>query len=152
MTIVLPLLHADWDTPVVLVPIADIMAGDSTDSIDFTATEGCYSPQRKRDGYGVLGWRDWLDRLSTEGIRNPITWDPYTRRLGEGHHRVIAALDLGWTHVPVVLANDPQRRCIGSTPSLLDAYAISNGRRKAVIPGHLCDEQCPYYGLPASAH
>lgn len=124
--VVLPVLHREFDAPLVLMPLASILAGCSGDGIDFSLLgqpEGesrtGYGPQEKRDEYaegwgrystgGARTWDEWLDILATDGIRNPVSWYMKTRMLGNGHHRVIGAYDLGWTHIPVSLIGPGHR-------------------------------------------
>lgn len=134
-TLKLPVLHEAFDAPVVLVPLAEILAGYSGDGIDFTGSGngGWRSPQGKRDDYangwgesstgGANTWAEWLEILSTVGLRNPVQWDPREQRLGNGHHRVTAAMDLGWTHMPVVLSGSPE--CIGGVEQW-KAWSVSD--------------------------
>jgi hypothetical protein len=135
--IVLPVLHADWDVPVVLMPVVAILAGTSGDGVDWHSDDSWGSPRMKRISYegspdesngNVKSWAEWLEHLSTVGIRNPIWYDPWWQGIGRlmnGHHRFIGAWDLGWTHVPVILQGKHSDRCIGGA-DYPQAHRISN--------------------------
>lgn len=80
-------------------------------SVDFyeTGLSTEYNRDRKRSDTGYV---DLLRDIQEHGYINPVfmyspdgsSWDddvPYA--LGNGHHRVVAALDLGYTHIPVTI-------------------------------------------------
>lgn len=101
LTEVKPKLSARWSGPIVWVPLPDILAGDSCDGIVWDNPHSWQGPQFKRDEYGTERWSAFLDDLRTNGLEHPVMWDCGNRVLGNGHHRVVAAIDLGWTHIPV---------------------------------------------------
>ena len=66
--------------------------------------------QRKRDQYtygtqhyteyhGYMDWSDFVTDIEWRGIDQPLSW--YSGRLNNGHHRLLACIELGYTHVPV---------------------------------------------------
>jgi hypothetical protein len=68
------------------------------------------------------GYEDLKDDLAEQGFLDPIyVYLPHTRfdksnrteNMGNGHHRLVAALDLGWTYVPVTRNPDHQWRDSG---------------------------------------
>jgi hypothetical protein len=93
---------------------------------------GLHSP----DFFGVGSARDWqwkrddsgfatlLESLEQHGFLDPVflfephstmTWPELGEEvIGNGHHRIIAAHDLGYTHVPVT--RDPDHRFRSSGP------------------------------------
>ena len=90
----------------------------SLPSVDFDA-EGLTprNQQRKRND---VRYDDLVEDLQDQGYLDPIfVWEAGTNYrsegevLGNGHHRLIAAKDLGYTHVPVTRDRDQQWRNSG---------------------------------------
>lgn len=90
----------------------------SIPSVDF-GTAGLTERNRQ---YKRSDWRynDLVEDLQDQGYLDPIfVWAPGTNWrssgevLGNGHHRLTAAKDLGYTHVPVTRDPDEQWRRSG---------------------------------------
>jgi hypothetical protein len=71
--------------------------------------------QKRSDGH----YEDLLEDLELQGFLDPIyvhargERDAKTEVLGNGHHRLVAAYDLGYTYVPVTRERDDQWRDSG---------------------------------------
>lgn len=74
----------------------------SIDSVDFDHGLRPESNRRmKRDDYHYSGL---VESIRQDGFHDPIFvygHETVPEELGNGHHRVLAGLDLGYTHVPV---------------------------------------------------
>jgi hypothetical protein len=100
-------LSARWDpkTPLILVDLNLIMNNVTCEDRLLCSP---YEAQMIRNDYepgafrNYTSWEHILFDLDRNGIRYPVMWDPNALQLGNGHHRVVAAHDLGWTHIPVV--------------------------------------------------
>jgi hypothetical protein len=98
-------LSPEWEGPVVLVALDLIMANVTCEGRILAgpnqreAIRESYTPW---SGLEYQSWDGLLSDLRRNGIRFPVMWDPRALQLGNGHHRVVAAYDLGWTHIPTV--------------------------------------------------
>jgi hypothetical protein len=84
------------------VAIEDILQGDSNDWEECGRCGGrlcehVLNSKRQDESYKVL-----VEHLREGGaVNEPLNYDPRTENMGNGHHRLAAALDAGFTHVPV---------------------------------------------------
>lgn len=78
-----------------------------------------YNREEKRADYG---YQDLLESIRDKGFLDPIFVHPPNNRkaydnpveeLGNGHHRLLVALDLGYEWVPVTYDDDEQWRTSG---------------------------------------
>jgi len=97
-------LSGDWSHPLTLVPLVQIIAGDTCEGRSLMNPD---ERQILRDDYTFVGLRDydsWSAFLAdlSRGLRFPVMWDSIRGVLGNGHHRVVGAYDLGWSHIPIV--------------------------------------------------
>lgn len=94
-----------WAGPVLWVALAEIMAQktceerDLSEENDREILRGDYFPGAYT---GYESWPEFLADIRRNGLAYPVMWDATSRTLGNGHHRVVAAWDLGWTHIPVI--------------------------------------------------
>lgn len=95
----------------------------SLPSVDF-GTNGLRYEYNREIKRSDRGFEDLLEDLQDQGFLDPIFVHPPHNRvaldntgehLGNGHHRLIAAHDLGWTHVPVTRNRDHQWRMSGTS-------------------------------------
>lgn len=71
-------------------------------SCDFPAL-GLAEPRNANTKRSHPHFERLMESLRTEGFRRPVLMEEYEGKLalGNGHHRVVAAYDLGYTHIPV---------------------------------------------------
>ena len=87
----------------------------SLPSIDF-GTEGLVDEWNREHKRSDGGYQELLSDIADNGFMDPVyvypvgpdNWDPHQEQLGNGHHRILAAYDLGYTHVPVTQDEDYQ--------------------------------------------
>lgn len=94
-------------------PIEEILEASSVDFPD----EGLYYEENQDRKRNDPGYAELLHDIMQKGILDPVFFGAYyddpeflgeyaeyddvpARELGNGHHRVVACLDLGYTHVP----------------------------------------------------
>ncbi len=72
------------------------------DSVDFD--EGLRTERNRRQKRDDWHYPGLVESIREDGFHDPVflhRYDGLPDELGNGHHRVLAALDLGYTHVPV---------------------------------------------------
>lgn len=83
------------------ISIADILRGRSSDfglcdECDEILCEHALNEKREDESYKLL-----VEHFRHGGMINqPINYDMRRKAQGNGHHRMVAALDAGFTHVP----------------------------------------------------
>lgn len=96
-----------------------LMGIPSVDFVDGLSIE--YNRQNKRSD---RGYEDLVEDLMDQGFLDPIFVHPPGHRiafyntsehLGNGHHRLLAAHEIGWTHVPVTRDDAHQWRNSGTS-------------------------------------
>lgn len=98
MGVLLPLVF-QINEPFLWAPVAEIMLPE-THSTD--AGHGAYwsdlwlSANKRKDSH----YPKLLADIRMNGYRSPVFWSPSRRVFNNGHHRLAAALDLGFTHIP----------------------------------------------------
>lgn len=80
------------ERPFTWTPISDLIGRDSVDFYDGLSDENLDTKRGDID-YALL-----VESIRNEGILNPVFWDEFT--YGNGHHRLAACIDLGYTHIP----------------------------------------------------
>lgn len=80
----------------------------SLPSVDFYA-DGLSTEENRDHKRRDQGYEDLVESIRTEGFYDPVfLYEDSPETLGNGHHRVVAAYDLGYTHVPVTSNPDVQ--------------------------------------------
>lgn len=88
----------------------------SLPSVDFHA-EGLSTDENRDKKRRDHKYSELVEDIRVNGYFDPIfVYEPFerwnglnqTEELGNGHHRLVAALDLGYTHVPVTRNDDIQ--------------------------------------------
>lgn len=82
------------------VAVEDILRGWLGDA-DWCATREAKVEYLNTAKRPANDYKDLVDSISQHGFRYPVYIDPQMRELKNGHHRLLVALDLGFTHVPV---------------------------------------------------
>jgi hypothetical protein len=106
------------DIPFEWRKVSDLLNLPSTDF----GSQGLRPEYNREDKRADPGYQDLLESIRDKGFLDPIyVHPPHTRRafdnsgeeLGNGHHRLLAALDLGYEWVPVTYDDDEQWRTSG---------------------------------------
>lgn len=95
-----------------LVEISDILTWSTGDGIPTSRTTDGYPKYFGAENADTVGdliehksldpWFEGLvGDLEAEGVQEPLEVKPGGGHLWDGHHRVAAAIQLGWTHLPV---------------------------------------------------
>lgn len=98
--------HTFSSKKVSVLPISDVLEYESVDSEDCVIVPGGghkYGPvagvleeKRLDPQYPAL-----LSELRERGFRKPIHVHPHENRITDGHHRIAAAVELGYSFIPV---------------------------------------------------